>query len=104
MNNIDCSCKQSVNNIVNSFTDVLRDIADPLFTKQCRFSKTPHYQNNSCTKNADWFDTECTEARSVYLDALRVFNALNTPDSRHDLCTKKLHYKSLLRKKEISVL
>jgi len=104
VNNIDCSCKQSVNNIMNSFTDVLRDIADPLFTKQCRFSKTPHYQNNYCTKNADWFDTECTEARSVYLDALRVFNALNTPDSRHDLCTKKLHYKSLLRKKEISVL
>ena len=37
VNIIDCSCKQSVNNIVNSFTDVLRDIADPLFAKQCRF-------------------------------------------------------------------
>ena len=36
VNNIDCS-QQSVNNIVNSFTDVLRDIADPLFAKQCRF-------------------------------------------------------------------
>ena len=60
----------------------------------------PHYENNSCTKHADWFDTVCTEARSVYLDALRVFNALKTPDSRHDLCTKKLHYKSLVRKKK----
>ena len=78
----------------------LRDIADPLFAKQCRFSNTPHYENNSCTKNADWFDTECTEVRSVYVDALRVFNALKTPDSIHDLCTKKLHNKSLLHKKK----
>lgn len=33
VNTLDCNSRQSVNNALNSFTDTLRNVADPLFSK-----------------------------------------------------------------------
>lgn len=100
VNNIDCTNKQSINNAVQSFTDTLRSITDPLFSKCFRSSNKPSFTEKSYMKNADWFDVECSDARRTYLEALRVFNLNKNNENRNDLFDKKSIYKKLINKKK----
>ena len=53
-----------------------RDEADPLFSKKSRHGTQPHStmsRNKLCT-SAEWFDSDCYNARQLYLRALNKFN------------------------------
>ena len=100
VSNIDCTNKESVNNVVNSFTNIVRSVADPLFSKQCTFKDTPVFDHDDCIKNADWFDVDCINARTYYLDALKLCNVYKTDQNRIELCRRKKVYKDLIRRKK----
>ena len=97
---IDYSSRSSINNMLNSFTETIRSVADPLFSKTCVYKTNPSFNVNSCIKNAQWFDNECNNARNLYHEALRTFNSCKTDINRERLCTSKKHYKDLIRKKK----
>ncbi len=48
----------SVNRSLNGFTDILREVTDPLFLKQCKTRGQARYSNTSA-RAASWFDNEC---------------------------------------------
>jgi len=47
---IDCSDRSSVNKNVNDFSDTMRSVADPLFSKCHRIHKTHYFVDQSCFK------------------------------------------------------
>ena len=97
---VDYSCRTSINNVLNRFTETIRSIADPLFSKTCVYKTNPSFNVDNCIKNAEWFDNECNTARNLYHEALRTFNSCKTDINRERLCTSKRHYKDLIRKKK----
>ena len=70
---VDYSSRTAMNYVLNRFTETIRSVADPLFSKTYVYNTHPSFNVNSCIKNADWFDNECDTARNVYHDALRIF-------------------------------
>ena len=54
---IDTNSVQSVNEVVNSFNAILREVADPLFEKHVVCSNTVSFSPSSCVNNAEWFDS-----------------------------------------------
>lgn len=94
---------QSVNEAVNSFNKILREVADPLFEKHVVFSNNASFSPTSCVKHAEWFDFECEQSKQRYLEALRVFNRSHTMLSRQHFCDCKNQYKSFIRKKKRSL-
>ncbi|XP_053405087.1 uncharacterized protein LOC128558872 [Mercenaria mercenaria] len=99
--NIDISQKESVNNSVNAFTGIIRNVGDPLFAKELKSNTQPRY-DNSCTlsRKADWFDDECIAAKSLYTTALYQYNIRKSNQNRIAMCNKKTAYKTLIRKKK----
>jgi len=97
---VDYSSRTAINDVLNRFTETIRSVADPLFSKTYVYNTHPSFKVNSCIKNADWFDNECQTARNVYHDALRIFNSSKTDINREHLCTCKRIYKDLIRKKK----
>ena len=98
--NIDCSSRASINDILNRFTETIRSVADPLFSQTCVYKTNPSFRANSGVKNSDWFDHECINAQHLYNDALRIFNSSKSDINRERLCTSKRYYKDLIRKKK----
>ena len=96
--NVDTEDRESVNNSVNSFTDIIKEAADPLFSRQYSGMKKVEYRTTT-NKPAAWFDDDCKEAKSEYMDALKTFNRSKTEENRQLMCQKKLKYKSLVRRK-----
>jgi len=97
---VDYSSRTEINDVLNRFTETIRSVADPLFSKTYVYNTHPSFKVNSCIKNADWFDNECHTARNVYDEALRIFNSSKTDINREHLCTCKRIYKDLIRKKK----
>ena len=61
----------NINNIVTSFTTLIRQVADPLCSRVVK--KKPGFE---CKYNDDtnkWFDQECRQAKALYKNALHVF-------------------------------
>ena len=54
---MDTNSVQSVNEVVNSFNAILREVADPLFEKHVVCSNTVSFSPSSCVNNAEWFDS-----------------------------------------------
>lgn len=99
-NHINVDSRGTVNNLLNNFTDIVCEVANPLFSKSCSFnSKRSHFNDRPITNHAEWFDAECTQARNKYLDALSVFNRLKSSYCREQFCNYKKVYKDLCRKK-----
>ena len=73
--NIDSTSRSSINDALNSFTFIIRGVADPLFSKTCVYKTNPSFNIDSCTKNAEWFDNECITAR-IYITTLYVLLTL----------------------------
>ena len=99
VNTTDYLSRDSVNNMLLLFTNSIRDIADPLFSKECIFKDQVAFENYT-SSNKEWFDSECIDARNLYLDALRCFNTDKTFNNRKVLCERKKEYKNIVRKKK----
>ena len=50
----------SVNYMMNTFSEIVREIADPLFVKHT--VKYPSFERNIVSDSAEWFDEECRNA------------------------------------------
>lgn len=98
--NINISDRSCINNVINDFTDIIRNVADPLFKKTCNSSYRPSFTDKSVVKDAEWFDRECVDAKKLYLDALRLYNICKTDTSRIHFCKCKHDYKTIVRKKK----
>ena len=70
VDNVDCSSRDSVNSMLNEFSEISKDVADPLFSKSCYFKNKTSFKAYDHIN--DWFDHECVEYRKRYLDALKV--------------------------------
>ena len=101
MQNVDPSSNESLNSTTNSFTDIIRGAADPLFSREQKSKSNVMYQNpNKLCKKADWFDDECVTAKLAYKTALYQFNRCKNSLNRVSMCTAKESYKRLIRKKK----
>ena len=56
---------------------------------------------NTLKKPAEWFDEECYEAKRVYMNSLKEFNAHRSTENRQLFCTEKQNYKQLIKRKHI---
>ena len=60
VNSINMQKPESISLCIDNFTSVLKEVADPLFSKMVKVSKPRSVANNAFRK-ADWFDSECRE-------------------------------------------
>ena len=82
---------------MNDFTQVnIRDVADPLFSKVFYPNTDVNFNDKSCVKHSEWFDSDCINARNIYLNALNVFNANKSDPNRAFLCERKKEYKRVI--------
>ena len=51
-------------------------------------------------EEAKWFDNECRERKTEYIDAIRLFNANRSAANRVLLCEKKVVYNNTVRQKK----
>jgi len=98
VDNVNCSSRDSINSMLNEFSEIVRVVANPLFSKSCYFKNKTSFR--ACDHNNDWFDHECVEYRKRYLDALNKFNSNKTYENRMVLCEHKKYYKGIIRKKK----
>ena len=92
--------RSTIDTLVNDFTTIIRNVADPLFEGNVKNSNGTYFTDVSVGKRAEWFDNECTQYRNVYLESLRVFNRYKSTGNRELLCDNKKKYKDLCRKKK----
>jgi len=104
--NIDSTSRSSINDALNSFTFIIRGVADSLFSKTVYHKNdNTSFSDTSHVKDADWFDNECKNLRTIYLDSLYAYNTCKTKVSReYFFCKCKKEYKLLVRKKKNSYL
>lgn len=95
--NVNITSRDSVNESVNAFVDIIKEVADP-FSKHCTAKMKTRYRNTT-NKPAAWFDTDCREAKHEYKLSLENFNRCKTDVSRREMCGKKSKYKKLVRRK-----
>lgn len=100
--NIDPSNRKSINDVMNNFTNTIRNVADPLFSKCFTHKKSSYFRDAAFVKHADWFDKECIDAKNQYLESLRIFNGCKNTVSREYFCKCKKFYKETMRKKKRS--
>ena len=97
---IDLSERSSINTLVNDFTNIIRNVADPLFERNIKTNHSSSFSDKSISESAEWFDNECMHYRTVYLESLKIFNRFKTTDNREIFCKRKKEYKDLCRKKK----
>ena len=88
-----------VDSLVSSFTNTIRDVADPLFHKTIQYGDKNNF-SSVLFKNKEWFDHECRVARGNYKTALNVFLNCKTAQNREESSRLKKCYKTLLWKKK----
>ena len=69
INSLDTSDKSSVNSCVESFTQILNDVAMPLFSSSKTYKKSSSsncYNNRLCNKS-EWFDEELKTANNYIM-------------------------------------
>ena len=101
VNNIDAYDKSSVNLCVEKFTQIINDVAKPLFCKSKTYKKVSSsscYNKRLCNKS-EWFDEECKTAKQLYHSSLQLFNAFKSDENRQNMCTLKTKYKISITKK-----
>ena len=68
------------------FTDELRSVADLLFSKTIQHRNVHYYDAEKYMQHTDCFDKECVDARTLYLESLRLFNCYKTEEYLIRLC------------------
>lgn len=99
VNNIDINNRDSINTVLNNFTSVIRNVADPLFMKTYDYKEKNTFNDKPIIENKDWFDLECERARKQYINDLKCFHYLNSTENRQKFCTSKKFYKDLCKRK-----
>ena len=94
---IDISCKDSINTCIEEFNVLLQAATEPLFTKTINVGKPT---KKPCTNKAEWFDTECKNAKHTYRESLKVFDYSKTELSKRDMYIKKAYYKKIVKRKK----
>ena len=87
----------TINNVVNSLSDILNDSAKPYFVHKCNVNAKSGYFN-SITKENQWFNEDCKNSRKAYLTALNQFNCNPSNENRILLMHRKAKYKKLVVK------
>jgi exonuclease III len=90
--NIDVSCRDSIDKTVEDFSEIVRSVANPLFSRCYFVNNKPFFHKNTVLKNADWFNDACNSARESYLQALRLFNSDQNNANRVLLMERKSTY------------
>lgn len=98
-NDLNPSSHDAINTCVNKFTDVIKQASEPLFYKEVKVHNKPRASSTVC-KKADWFDDECRIAKSEYINARNLYVKNKCDLNRADMCSKKVLYKRLIRKKK----
>ena len=62
--NSDVQNDLSVDHMVNTFTDIVREVADPIFVKHV--TKFPCFERCVITDSSKWFDQECRNSKNLY--------------------------------------
>ena len=90
-----------MNRVVDNFTGIYREIADPLFKKlyTCTNSGSA-CSNDNVFRNAGWFDRECLEVKRRYLESVDLFKHHSSFENRENLCHLKKKYKTLIKQKK----
>ena len=101
---INISSKESINKVLTDFANIVRSVTDPLFSTHVSQKEKIYFNDSSYASSAEWFDLECSQAKQRYLEALRVFQNLDTNLNREHLCASecKLAYKKIICKKKKS--
>ena len=104
VNHVDISDRNSINTCIENFSRVLNEIANPLFCKEVRItrSKSSTLSENKICKKAEWFDDECRTAKQLYLNALNIFSLHKSDENRINMHDLKCSYKRLVRRKKRS--
>ena len=82
---VDFNDRTNVNNCVSAFSELINDVAEPLFSKNILI------KHDSCTvksfsKKAEWFDNECKQAKQMYINCLNKFNKYKHSENRIEMC------------------
>ena len=80
--------QHSINQTIESFTDFINLKARPLFEKCHKNRPTFTFRDTNYRTHQEWFDEECTNKRTIYLDALRKYNCVKNEEHRRDLHEK----------------
>ena len=104
MSHTDISDRNSINTCVENFSGFLNEVANPLFCKEVRNtrSKSSTLSENKICKKAEWFDDECRTAKQLYLNALNTFNLHKSDENKINMHDLKCSYKRLVGRKKRS--
>ena len=100
--NIDYSNRDSVNHVINDFTQIIRDVSDPLFSKRFIHKNNIAFSDESFVKHEEWFDNDCIISKNKYLESLRIYSCCKTVLNREHFCKCKKEYKDTVKKKKRS--
>ena len=102
VNSIDTTDKSSINTCVENFTQIINDVAKPLFCKTGNYKNvaSSYCYNNRIYDKSEWFDKECKTAKQLYLECLSNFNFFKSDENRQAMCHQKSKYKKLIKKKK----
>ena len=81
--------RQTVNTVLDGFTSIVHDIADPLFTKTTNINPKNCFSDTDVMKNAEWFDIDCENSKRHYTESANLFYKHKTEINRKRLCTAK---------------
>ena len=78
----------------------MNDVAEPLFAKSFTNRNNSYCAPSSVAKHAEWFDSDCLQAKLKYEESLRIFNQRMTPASREYFCDCKSRCNKLISQKK----
>ena len=87
---------------MTDFTQIIRDVSDPLFSKRFIHKNNVSFSDQSFVKNKEWFDNDCIISKNKYLEKLRMYNFCKTVVNREHFCKCKKEYKDTVKKKKRS--
>lgn len=90
---------ETIDSCVQRFTDVINDIALPLFKKTTIIDPNRVKCDNRVCKRAEWFDDECRQAKCAFFDSLSVYDRHKTEENRTEMLRLKCVYKMLVKRK-----
>ena len=78
--NVDVREKESINDAVCNFINIISNVTTPLFQKHIKPQKTSRFEGNTGCNNANWFDNICAMKKTIYKYALITFNQSKTSE------------------------
>ena len=62
-NDINISSKGSINNVITDFTNIVRSVTDPQFSKHVSQKENSYFNDSSYASTAERFDLECSKKK-----------------------------------------